>query len=299
MPTGTQRIRISNLLNPASDNFVSSAARLPLNPESQSQDVPGSTGKYESSSNCTKEVEKHTRASFALEIPKQQFKPIHTILRPYLSAQSFCASLKATQEKSGDDIREDGDSELNICSEKNEARAMRLAELVNDYRTLHIYILEHTTNLPFELTGQESYRVLMECRAFSQALLTGNYSPEPIPTWGGDEDALVANMLKQVILDASARRFQAFKIYLRVSAARYSIMQGGNVIRRSPLEACAGRLRDIDTTLQNILRNDQELATMTDNFVASNLHEADLRAGYWVDEDPCLAAISVRIQSQV
>lgn len=56
----------------------------------------------------------------------------------------------------------------------------------------------------------------------------------------------------RVILDASARRFQAYKIYLRVTAAKNSIIEGDTLKRRSQLNEFAEWLQKIDATLQRV-----------------------------------------------
>lgn len=99
--------------------------------------------------------------------------------------------------KARHNIHGDWDSELAICSQKNDARALRVAELMNDYRTLQIHISEQTTNLPCEATEQEGYRVLVESRVVAQTLLGNNYSLEAIPNCGGDEEAQVTAQLRQ------------------------------------------------------------------------------------------------------
>ncbi|KAL1987875.1 hypothetical protein VTN96DRAFT_1859 [Rasamsonia emersonii] len=89
------------------------------------------------------------------------------------------------------------------------------------------------------------------------------------------------------ILDAIARRFQAHKLYLRVAAVRRWQINRSNV---KPGDTA--RLREIDAILQS------ELASVTDQFVVSDLHAADVRAGHWVDEDPSLAELLNWIRSQ-
>lgn len=84
-------------------------------------------------------------------------------------------------------------SGLAVCSQKNDARALRVAELMNDYRTLQIHISEQTTNLPCAATEQEGYRVLVECRVVAQTLL----GKVAIPNWVGDKEAQVAAQLRQ------------------------------------------------------------------------------------------------------
>jgi hypothetical protein len=55
----------------------------------------------------------------------------------------------------------------------------------------------------------------------------------------------------RVIIDASARRFQAHKLYLRVAAARRWVIHRYNVLH-SPRANDAARLNEIDRMLQQV-----------------------------------------------
>lgn len=124
----------------------------------------------------------------------------------------------------------------------------------------------------------------------------------------------------RVIIDASARRFQAHKLYLRVAAARRWAIHRYNVLH-SPRANDAARLNEIDRMLQQVrryrtlnvlsfplspslLRRSEtteanyelsiffkELSEVTDQHVFSDLQSADMRAGYWLNEDPPLSTI--------
>ncbi|KAL1964062.1 hypothetical protein VTN77DRAFT_7480 [Rasamsonia byssochlamydoides] len=171
----------------------------------------------------------------------------------------------------------------------NDARALRVAELINDYRTLHIHISEQTMHMPLGDMNDEGYRVLQESHAAAQRLLASNYNPVSIQGHG-DEETRKAQ-LRRIIIDASARRFQAHKIYLRVAAVRRWQINRSNVLR-GPKSDDAARLREIDAILQS------ELASITDQFVVSDLRAADARAGHWLDEDPTLDVVLNWIRSQ-
>lgn len=62
----------------------------------------------------------------------------------------------------------------------NDARALRVAELVNDFRTLHLQICEHTSNLPSGSETQlEGYQILVRSWAAAQSLLDSGFAATP------------------------------------------------------------------------------------------------------------------------
>ena len=69
----------------------------------------------------------------------------------------------------------------------DDVRALRVAELVNDYRSLLIHIMEHTRSIPIGYATQYGYRVLHHDRAAAQDLLASNYRPVVLPTHGEEE----------------------------------------------------------------------------------------------------------------
>ena len=67
----------------------------------------------------------------------------------------------------------------------NEARAMRVMELMNDFRTLQIHITSLITRSEANPPDQQSYYldgfvVLRQCAAESQAVLAGHFNPGSI-----------------------------------------------------------------------------------------------------------------------
>ncbi|RAO64482.1 uncharacterized protein BHQ10_000494 [Talaromyces amestolkiae] len=171
----------------------------------------------------------------------------------------------------------------------NDARAMRVAELINDYRTLQHHISQQLASVPMGNTQQEGYRVLAQSSASAQRLLAAGFSSMPIEDQGSDPEMERAQ-LRQVILDASVRRFQAHKIYLRVAAAKRWVINRNELLSRS-FKGQSTQLREIDQLLR------QELDSITDHTIFSDLRQADSRAGLWVSEDPPLAAIQLWINN--
>lgn len=140
---------------------------------------------------------------------------------------------------------------------------------------------------------------------FNSNLLTGH---TPIQCERAD------NVPPSVILDASARRFQAQGIYLRATAAmrwinsRNAILDGAR-----PSAAHQSRLNAVQQTLNNVglanasevrYLNDyidigrQELAGITDDRILSNLRTTDQQSGKWIGEDPSLNQIRQWIASR-
>lgn len=60
----------------------------------------------------------------------------------------------------------------------NEARAMRVAELMNDFQNLQSQIAQSQIPLSPDGYNDEGYRVFRQCRAEGQELLAAPFSPE-------------------------------------------------------------------------------------------------------------------------
>ncbi|KIW87419.1 uncharacterized protein Z519_12055 [Cladophialophora bantiana CBS 173.52] len=172
----------------------------------------------------------------------------------------------------------------------NEARAVRVMEIMNDFRTLQMHINSLITRSEANPPDQESYYldgyvVLRQCAAESQAVLAGHFNPGNLGLQSGSipETEVQKASLQRIILDASTRRFQAHKIYLRGSAAMRWVQLRAQLLRgEKPSPRHANSLRAIDQRLR------QELNDITDDHVFRDLRNADRRKGYWVDEDPVL-----------
>ncbi|KAJ5799653.1 uncharacterized protein N7518_001721 [Penicillium psychrosexuale] len=166
----------------------------------------------------------------------------------------------------------------------NQARAMRVAEIINDYRTLLLHISQQQVEVSQEEYWEDGFVVLRESLASAQTLMSANYQPCPVTGQGNAETEKAE--LQRVILDSSARRFQAHKIYLRAAAARRWAMARAGVLRGSPPTAQhSTALKSATAALH------QDLARFTDQHVVADLRAADLRAGHWLDDDPSLEAI--------
>ncbi|KAM0795262.1 hypothetical protein BDR22DRAFT_894379 [Usnea florida] len=199
----------------------------------------------------------------------------------------------------------------------NEARALRVTEIMRDYQNIQRRICQFQATPSQDECNEIGYTSLRQCHTEARTLLAVPYPPEllhpPSPPNEAEKrqlqryapnqsdsfrPSLVSPSLltrpQRVITDASARRFQAQKIFLRAAAAikwvqrRQSILQG-----RKPQNGHLQALRQADTALRN------ELATITNERIANAFRIADQQAGYWLDDDPSLQAVLGWIRSHL
>merc|ERR1712054_466525 len=163
----------------------------------------------------------------------------------------------------------------------NEYRTVRVAELLEDFRTLQYYIAAAPTEPPnADDHHTEGWAALRQCAIDGQHILECAADTRVPTTSGGEEEQSKAE-LRQVHLDALARRHEAQKIYLRQQAAqrwiewRDQVLQGGRPSskNRAALHACDLQLRT-------------ELAAITDEGVYNDLLTSDMTFGRWTGEDP-------------
>jgi len=168
----------------------------------------------------------------------------------------------------------------------NEFRTARVAAVLADFRILQHYI----ANAPAEPPSTDDYysegwAALRQCAIDGQHILECA-ADTTVPTPNGGEEEQKKAELKQVHLDAYARRHEGQKIYLRQQAAhrwvewRNAVLQGSRPSSKhqSQLQACDQQLR-------------MELAAITDEYVYSELRESDLAMGCWMAEDPSLRRV--------
>ncbi|KAI9663774.1 MAG: hypothetical protein M1821_007264 [Bathelium mastoideum] len=170
----------------------------------------------------------------------------------------------------------------------NHARAMRIAEIMNDFRVLQ----HHIAQIQVQPTREESqlcgYKILRHAISQAQAVLAQPFVPN-LPAPGGDVEQ-ERQQLRQVIIDAAVRRFRVHKSYLQATAALRWINSRNAVLGgRSPHAGHAPALQTIDNTLR------AELASVTDQRVELDLRSQDASQGKWLAEDPSLALILQRI----
>ncbi|KAL2045542.1 hypothetical protein N7G274_001970 [Stereocaulon virgatum] len=173
----------------------------------------------------------------------------------------------------------------------NEARALRVTELMRDYQNIQRRISQIQANPNSDEYHEVGYTTLRQCHAESRTLLNAPYPPEMLHPPSGPNEAQ-KRQLQRVIVDGSARRFQAQKINLRAAAAmkwinkRNSILQG-----QKPRNGHIPQLRAADETLRT------DLAAITDSQIINGFRTQDQYAGYWLNDDPSLQTILSWIRS--
>ncbi|KAI9709210.1 MAG: hypothetical protein M1812_007733 [Candelaria pacifica] len=176
--------------------------------------------------------------------------------------------------------------------EVNDARALRVAELMNDYRNLQHYITQCRANPTMDDYYEQGYAVLRQCEGEAQAILLTSFADSGPQSTSGNLEQEKAQ-LQRILLDASSRRFQVQKIYLRAIAAVRWVNSRNAVLGGQRSQARhAPSLQAIDDGLQ------MELATITDERVLTDLASADYHAGRWIQEDPSLQSIAMWLRSQ-
>ncbi|CAD6582896.1 MAG: hypothetical protein ASARMPREDX12_001116 [Alectoria sarmentosa] len=173
----------------------------------------------------------------------------------------------------------------------NEARALRVTEILRDYQNVQHRISQFQADAPQDQHNEIGYSSLRQCHTEARALLNVPYPPEMLHPPSAPHEA-EKRQLQRVIIDASARRFQAQKIFLRAAAAikwvqrRHSVLQGSK-----PQNVHLQALRQADTTLRN------ELAAITNERITNAFRTADQQAGYWLHDDPSLQTVLGWIRS--
>ncbi|CAJ2502659.1 Uu.00g100530.m01.CDS01 [Anthostomella pinea] len=169
----------------------------------------------------------------------------------------------------------------------NEYRRAHVAEVLSDFRTLQFHIAAAPTDPPNGADYQtEGWAALRQCGLDGLHILNCAADTSVPQTGAGGEVEQEKAELRQVLLDACARRHVAQKIYLRQAAAqrwveyREQVLQGQrpNLSHRRLLRACDEHLRN-------------ELAQVTDDAVYQELQSSDLAMGRWIAEDPGLRQV--------
>ncbi|KAI0151271.1 hypothetical protein BJ166DRAFT_386744 [Pestalotiopsis sp. NC0098] len=175
----------------------------------------------------------------------------------------------------------------------NEFRTARAAEILSDFRTLQYYIAAVPSEPPnVEDYYTEGWAALRQCSLDGQHILNCAADTSVPETTGGEEEQMKAE-LKQVTLDAFARRHEAQKIYLRQAAAQRWIEYRGQVLQGGrPSPANRRQLRACDEQLRN------ELAQIMDETIYSELRNSDATMGRWTAEDPSLRAVQRWLRSR-
>ncbi|KAJ4352780.1 hypothetical protein N0V95_003942 [Ascochyta clinopodiicola] len=170
----------------------------------------------------------------------------------------------------------------------NDARAMRIAEIMTDFRNLQHYLSQLHATPTAEEYYLEGYSLLRSCASEAQTTLQTPFSASTGASTGDPERE--RQQLKTIITDAAVRRFQCQRAYLRAHAglrwmnSRYGILRG-----QKPNAGHLPALQQVDGTLRN------ELLAITDTYVESTLRSQDTAQGKWLAEDPSLSQIQQQL----
>ncbi|KAI4113964.1 MAG: hypothetical protein LQ345_005164 [Seirophora villosa] len=167
----------------------------------------------------------------------------------------------------------------------NEARALRVVEIMRDFQSLQHRIAEYSPNPPAEEYFEEGYQVLRQCRAEAAAVLAAPFPLDLTQVSGGSGEQ-EKRQLQRIIIDASARRFQVKKIYLRAVAAVRWLNTRNAILQGEPAnQGHAAQLQQANHTLRN------ELAAISDARIINDFRNTDTQNGYWLQDDPSRSAI--------
>jgi len=168
----------------------------------------------------------------------------------------------------------------------NDQRTARVADLLQDFRTLQYYISAAPVDPPNQDDYYtEGYAALRQCSLDGQHILNCAAETRVPRVRGGPEEQERAE-LQQVLLDAYARRHESQKIYLRQAAAQRWIGYRDQILQgQRPHAGHSGQLAACDAQLRT------ELAAITDEQIFADLQSSDYQMGRWTLEDPGLRQV--------
>lgn len=179
---------------------------------------------------------------------------------------------------------------------KNEARTLRILEILADYRALQSHINGFITRADAQPSTEAEgrlpgYTLMRQVASEAEPVLSTYYEEEAkLPTSDTEQQKI---QLRRLVLDVSVRRFQVYKLYLRAAAGMRWIVHRRLVLGQT-----------LNPNIQNTAfafietRLWQDLQGITDAVVMSELRAADQRKDYWLDEDPDLALVLAWIRRQ-
>ncbi|KAI0383223.1 hypothetical protein F5Y04DRAFT_287388 [Hypomontagnella monticulosa] len=168
----------------------------------------------------------------------------------------------------------------------NDYRTARVAQVLNDFRTLQYYIAAAPVDPPnTDDYYTEGWAALRQCAIDGQHIL--NCAADvTVPRASGGEAEQQKAELRQILLDAYARRHEGQKIYLRQAAAQKWIENRDAVLQgMRPSSAHRRQLRACDDQLR------VELSQITDESIYQELQTSDITMGHWTAEDPSLRQV--------
>ncbi|KAL1650728.1 hypothetical protein SLS58_000846 [Diplodia intermedia] len=192
----------------------------------------------------------------------------------------------------------------------NDARAIRIAEIMTDFRNLQHYIAQIRVSPSPDEFYLQGYTLVRECHAEAQAILNAPFNANTSPGEDMEQqkallkayepislhrDITLTLLSSRVLLDSSIRRFRCQRVYLRATAAMRWINSRSAILREEGASSSA--LQKVDASLQSQWIQGwtngelQELASITDEYVEFSLRSEDVQQGKWLHEDPGLPII--------
>ncbi|ORY14088.1 hypothetical protein BCR34DRAFT_480055 [Clohesyomyces aquaticus] len=166
----------------------------------------------------------------------------------------------------------------------NDARAIRIAEIMTDFRNLQYYLNQLRATPTAEEYYLEGYSLLRQCTAEAHAILDAPFSAGTTSPDGDPEREKA--QLRGIIVDAAVRRFQCQRAYLRAHAGLRWMNSRNSILRgQKPNASHLQALQATDATLR------MELMAITDTHVENTLRSQDASQCKWLAEDPSLAQI--------
>ncbi|KAF2025708.1 hypothetical protein EK21DRAFT_116562 [Setomelanomma holmii] len=173
----------------------------------------------------------------------------------------------------------------------NDARAMRVAEIMTDFRNLQHYLVQLRASPTAEEYYLEGYSLLRECTTEAQTILQIPFAGHNGAATGDPEQE--KQQLRTIITDAAVRRFQCQRAYLRAHTALRWMNTRNGILRGQKANASHfAALQQADATLRN------ERLAITDAHVEYTLRSQDAAQGKWLNEDPSLAQIQHILMSR-
>jgi len=169
---------------------------------------------------------------------------------------------------------------------------MRVAELLNDFRSLQYHITTLQATPTADEYYLEGYSWLRHAIAEAQAVLAQEYSHDQSHPRGNVETE--KSLLKLIIIDSSVRRFQCQKAYMQAVVchkwigSRTTILQGRAADPNNSSQVV--QLQAVDAQLQS------EIAMITDELVEQTLRDNDEAEGKYLDDDPDLEDITEQLE---
>ncbi|MCJ1312137.1 hypothetical protein MMC25_005811 [Agyrium rufum] len=163
---------------------------------------------------------------------------------------------------------------------------------MQDFASLQHQISQMTLTPTEEEYNEPGWVILRNAREAGRALLAIRFDTGSlqVPTSPKEEQK---RQLQRILLDSSARRFQAKRICLRGQAAtRWALQRRSLLQGQKPNVAHVLALQALNNQLMT------EMAIVTDVYVYNMLRAKDQQAGSWLAEDPSLANILGWVQAQ-